>query len=268
MLDLAIVGSGPAALTAAIYATRAGLKVKVFEKGNIGGTLPEISYIENYPGFLGNGAELAEKFKSQAESLGAEIVYGECEKVESGALVIDGEKIVARAILIATGSAPKKLDIAGVTVPISYCALCDGALYKDKRVAVVGGGNSAIQESAYLAEFASEVAIFSRSKIKANTSAIEKLGKNVTVMENIEVDANTLNQFDAVFAFIGKTPATGFLPSELLDDGGFIKTENHQTAISGIFAAGDVRANTTKQIIIAAADGASATIHIIDFLKK
>lgn len=268
MLDLAIVGSGPAALSAAIYATRAGLKVHVFEKGNIGGTLPEISRIENYPGFLGNGIELAEKFKTQAETLGAEITYGECEKVESGALVVDGERISARAILVAVGSEPKKLEIDGLKVPVSYCALCDGALYKGKRIAVVGGGKSAIQESAYLAELAKEVVIFSRSKVTASEVAVKKLGANVEIKENVTVDAETLNQFDGVFAFIGQTPATHFLPAEALDENGFIKAENYETIIPGVFAAGDVRANTTKQIVIAAADGASAAIRIIDFLKE
>ena len=268
MIDLAIVGSGPAALSAAIYAARAGLKVQVFEKGNIGGTLPEIARIENYPGFIGGGSELAEKFKAQAIELGAEISYGECTKVESGSLIIDDEKVEARAILIATGSAPKKLDIEGITVPVSYCAICDGALYKGKRVAVVGGGNSAIQESAHLAEFASEVVILSRSSVKANQSSVEKLGSNVTIKENAEINAEVLNQFDGVFVFIGKVPATDFLPAELLDEKGFIKTENYQTALPGVFAAGDVRADTIKQVVTAAADGAAAALRIIDVLGQ
>ena len=268
MLDLAIVGSGPAALSAAIYAVRAGLKVQVFEKDNIGGTLPEIAYIENYPGFIGAGTELAEKFRSQATKLGAEISYGECTGVGTGWLTIDGEKVEARAILLATGSAPRKLNIEGITAPVSYCAVCDGALYKGKRVAVVGGGKSAVQESAHLAKFAREVVIFSRSAIKADQSAIEKLGDNVEVEENVEVDAETLNQFDGVFVFIGKTPATDFLPADLLDENGFIKTIDYQTALPGVFAAGDVRLGATQQIVAAAADGAAAATRIAEFLKE
>ena len=268
MLDLAIVGSGPAALSAAIYAVRAGLKVQVFEKDNIGGTLPEIAYIENYPGFIGAGTELAEKFRSQATKLGAEISYGECTSVGTGWLTIDGEKVEARAILLATGSAPRKLNIEGITAPVSYCAVCDGVLYKGKRVAVVGGGKSAVQESAHLAKFAREVVIFSRSAIKADQSAIEKLGANVEVKENVEVDAEILNQFDGVFVFIGKTPATDFLPADLLNENGFIKTTDYQTALPGVFAAGDVRLGATQQIVAAAADGAAAATRIAEFLKE
>lgn len=268
MIDLAIVGSGPAAMSAAIYAARAGLKVQIYEKGNMGGTLPQIAEIENYPGFLGTGSELADKLKAQAKQFGVQLAYGECTQVETGSLTVDGEKVSARAILIATGSEPRPLDIEGITRPVSYCALCDGALYKDKRVVIVGGGNSALQESLHLAELAKEVTILSRSKVKAEPYLVQKLADNTKLIENATIDAETLNSYDGIFVFIGKRPATTFLDKKLLTADGYIKADDFETALPGVFAAGDVRDGTTKQIVTAAADGADAAIKITEFLRQ
>ena len=268
MLDLAIVGAGPAALSAAIYAARAGLKVRVFEKGSMGGALARIARIENYPGFMGAGLELADKLKAQAAEFGAEFEYGECQKVESGSLVIDGEKVSARAILIATGSGPKSLKIEGITKPISYCAICDGALYGGKRLAVVGSGNSAFQEATHLAEIAESVTIFAHAKVKAESYLIKNLPDNITIKEDNDLTAAELNQFDGIFVFIGKSPATDFLDKALLTNDGYIKTNNYMTSVTGVFAAGDVRDGSVQQVVTAAADGASAALRIVDFLRK
>ena len=267
MLDLAIIGSGPAALAAAIYAGRSGLKTAVFEKEKFGGALIEIAKIENYPGFIGTGTELAEILKKQVASAGVEIKYGACESINP--LIIDGEEIETKATLIATGSEPRTLDF-DPKIPVSYCVLCDAPLYKGKKVAVIGGGNSAIQESLHLAELVESVTIFTHSKLKAEPYLIEKISKlkNVEIKENVEIDAESLKDFAAVFVFIGKRPATTFLPAEVLTGYGHIKTNGHQTTIPNLFAAGDVREGSIKQAITSAADGVEAVIEILGYLKQ
>lgn len=272
VLDLVIIGSGPAAMTAAIYAARAELKVVVFEKAKIGGALTEIDQISNFPGFSGSGNELAENLKKQVTALGVEINYGTCEEIkldDSGnkILLIDGEPVCARAVLVATGSEPKTLDI-DVAVPISYCAMCDAPLYKGKNIAVIGGGNSAIQEALYLAGVAKNVTIYTHGHFKADQILVDK----ITAFNNVEVrDAlveSELGSYDGVFVFIGKRPATKFLSAEILNADGYIETKNYQTTLPGVFAAGDVRADSIKQAVTAAADGAAAALEIVDFLKK
>ena len=265
MLDLAIIGGGPAALSAAIYAARAGLKVTVYEKGNVGGALPQIAKIENYPGFVGSGADLAKIMREQAQTAGAQFEYGECQKVKP--LVIDDEQVDARTILVATGSEPIPLDIK-TDKPVSYCALCDGALYRNQDIAVVGGGNSAVQESLHLAKIVRHLTLFSHSKLKADTCLVAKLKAltNITIKEN--TTPTEFADFAAVFTFIGKRPATSFLPTEVLTSAGYVKTDNYMTAIPGLFAAGDVRDGATRQAITAAADGAAAAIAITKFLQK
>ncbi len=273
MLDLAIVGSGPAALSAAIYAARAGLEVKVFEKAKFGGALTEIAKIENFPGFMGPGAELAEKLKEQAEHAGAKFAYGELTKISESdnhiLIKIDDEDFDTHSVLIATGSEPRPLSF-DPKIPVSYCALCDAPLYKGKNIAVVGGGNSAVGESIYLADIVKHLTIFSHTKISAEEYLIEKLKQhqNVEIKEAVEPTEELLNNFDGVFVFIGKRPATSFLSSEILDEKGYIKTNNYMTKIPGVFAAGDVRADSIKQALTAAADGATAALKIIDHLKS
>lgn len=272
-LDLAIIGSGPAALTAAIYAARAGFNVQVFEKAKIGGALTEIDRIENFPGFLGSGQDLADNLKKQVELAGAKISYGACEKVvrdgENIKLTIDGEELEARAVLVATGSEPKTLDL-NTTTPISYCALCDAPLYKGKNIAVIGGGNSAIQEALYLSEIVNQIVLYSHSGLKADAVLLDKIKErgNIEIHENAMPTDAELNNFDGIFIFIGKRPATSFLASEILDEKGYIKTKNYASEIAGIFAAGDVRADSVKQAITAAADGAAAALEIVNYLKK
>ena len=274
MIDLAIIGSGPAALSAAIYAARSNLRVVVFEKAKIGGALTEIAKIRNFPGYSGSGAELAKKMEEQCKGFGVKIEYGEAEKIEkqsdgSFIVMIDGEPVSARAVIVATGSEPKKLDISGIEKPVSYCAICDGALYKDKHVAVIGGGNSAIQESIHLAHIAKDVKIFVRSKITAQPNIVDHLAwEPVVIKEDAVLSAEELNKFDAIFVYIGKKPATDFLDASILSDDGYIMTENYETKIPGLFAAGDVREGSIKQAITASADGAAAALAAVDFLSK
>lgn len=272
MIDLAIIGSGPASLSAAVYAARAGLDVVIYEQNRIGGALTEIAQIENYPGFFGAGSDLAENMKKQALDAGAKIEYGECESItkdENFKLIIDGEEVESRTVLVATGSEPKKLNIEGIEKPISYCALCDGALYKDKDIVVVGSGNSAFQESIYLAKIAKTVTILAKAELKAEPYLLEKMKacENIIVKEMTESTAELLNTFDGIFVFIGKQPATSFLPEEILSEDKYIKTENYMTDIPGLFAAGDVRDGSIKQAVSASSEGAAAALAISNFLK-
>ena len=273
MLDLAIIGSGPAALTAAIYAARAGLSVTVFERGQIGGLLNEIFHLANFPGFDGSGAEFATILKEQAISVGAKITYGECTKItpdgQNFSLIIDEEPVSAHSVLVATGSEPKRLDFS-LSTPVSYCATCDAPLYAGKNIAVVGGGNSAVGESLHLTDLASHLTIFSDSALQAEAVRLDDLKSrpNVTIHEHRAPNREELEAFDGVFVFIGKLPATAFLPTSVLDPDGYILTDaNQMTSTPGIFAAGDVRAGSTKQAITAAADGANAAISIQNYLK-
>lgn len=270
MLDLAIIGSGPAALTAGIYAARSGLAVKIFEKSRFGGALPDISHIANFPGFDGPGQKLADNMKKQAEQAGVDFAYGEVTDIQEGfLLLVDGEEISSRAVLVATGSEPIPLDFE-TTKPISYCASCDGPLYKDKEIVVVGGGNSAVQESIYLAKIVKKLTLVNHSELRAQKCLIDQLSKidNVEIKTNLEPTRELLDQFDGIFVFIGHRPATSFLPREILDSHGYIVTDAKQmTKIPGIFAAGDVRDNTVKQAITAAGDGASAATAIAKYLS-
>ena len=272
MLDAVIIGGGPAALAAAIYLGRAGYQTKVFERGTYGGAVVQIAELANYPGFSGPGHELAEKMRAQALAAGVTLEYGECTALAPVAdgwqLTIDDEPVVAKAVLVATGSEPRQLNFA-LDVPVSYCALCDGDLIKGKNIAVVGGANSAVHEAIYLAKLASQLTVISHSKLKAEQALIDKLTEqqNVKIIENVEPTPELLNQYEQVFVNIGKRPATSFLPAEVLDAEGCVVTENYQTKLAGLFAAGDVRSGAVRQVITAAAEGAAAAKAIIDRLK-
>lgn len=290
MLDIAILGSGPAALTAALYAARAGLKVTVFEKSLIGGVASVISDLENYPGFSGNGKDLVDKMVEQAKTAGAQIEYGECHRIErsEGNFLahIDDNIIKARSIIIATGSSPKKLNIPGDDAKnIHYCASCDGVLYKDKTVLVIGGGNSALQEALFLSSLAKEVIVLARSTISATKVLQDAVQSrdNISIHEHITPQEFALqgNRFtvlktlnkdfpaDGAFIYVGNFPSTDFADQTItLDQSGFIQTDdNFQTSIPGIFAAGDCRASRYKQIIIAAGEGAFAALAAQQYLS-
>ena len=315
VLDLAIIGSGPAALSAALYAARAGLRVSVFERANIGGALCEIAQISNYPGFTGPGRDLAAAMRRQAESAGATITYGECTAIrllESSAnsatpasdgasahtparfeLTIEDEPVRTRAVLLATGSEPRPLPFA-LSTPVSYCALCDADLAKGQDIAVVGGGNSAVQESLGLAPLVKSLTLITHSALKAEPHLIAQLRAlpNVTIREHLEPTPDLLNTFARVFVFIGKRPATTCLADlaastpDFYDAAGYVCTVSapvdpslapasaapsilsHQTAIPGLYVAGDLRSGALRQVVTAAGDGAAAAVEISQSLRS
>ncbi len=302
--DVLMVGAGPAALSAAIYTTREDLNTILYEKGAIGGLAAITDWIDNYPGFVDGvaGLELAESLRKQAERFGAKIELGEVLSISdnSGFKIINTTDgiIKAKSVLIATGSEYKKLGIPGELEyygrGVHYCATCDGAFYRDKRLVVVGGGNSAVQEAIFLTKFASSIDLLVRGdamrasevlqhelekhkdkiKIHFNTTTDEIMATDnkVTSVKGTDVKTGLEVHFetDGVFIFIGLVPTTMFLKDTLiqLDDFGFIKTnEDLQTSMPGVFAAGDVRSGATMQIASASGEGATAALKIREYLK-
>ena len=301
--DLIIIGGGPSALAAALYTAREDIDTVVYEKMAVGGLVATIDHIDNYPGFPDgvDGYELTENMEKQAKRFGAKIKSGEVSSVRSHGkhkiVTIDGEDIEAKAVLIATGrsygniGAPGELEFFGRGV--HYCATCDGAFYKDKKLIVVGGANSAIQEAIYLTRFATHIDVLVRSSIKATQVLQHELEKMVekgkisvyleTVVDEIiatdghvsSVRANKNgNEFtievDGVFIFAGLKPNTIFLnEGEIdLDEVGFIQTnEKLETNLPGVFASGDVRCGATMQIASAVGDGVTAAINIREYLN-
>ncbi|GEA14358.1 MAG: thioredoxin reductase [Moorella sp. (in: firmicutes)] len=292
--DLLIIGGGPAGLTAALYGARGGLDTVVLEMGAPGGQAGLTDRIENYPGFPEgiNGMELAMKFAEQARRFGARIemttvqgveLNGEIKKAFTGS----GE-FTARAVIIASGAHPRPLGVPGEEEfrgrGVSYCATCDGAFFRDKKVAVVGGGDSAVEEALFLTRFASQVTIIHRRDALRATKVLQERARdnpkisfcwNTVVtrikgkekvgsleLKDVNSGATREEAFDGVFIFIGLEPNTGFLKGTLtLDSQGYIVTrENLATSIPGVFAAGDVRAKDFRQVSTAVGDGAVAAM--------
>ena len=303
--DVLVVGAGPAALSAAIYTTREDLDTILVEKGVIGGLAAITDRVDNYPGFPEGvtGMELAENLRLQAERFGAKIELGEVLGMKTeGKLkrvsTTSGD-MLAKSVLIATGTDWKKLGIPGEDTfygrGVHYCATCDGPLYRDKKLVVVGGGNSAIQESMFLTKFASHIDLLVRGDslrasevlqheldehkdkitVHFNTSTDEIKGdesrvNKVTGTDKITGQLVSFNT-DGVFVFIGLKPTTGFLNGSgvEMDEVGFVKTnERLQTTVPGIFAAGDVRSGATMQIASATGEGATAALMIREYLHE
>lgn len=301
--DVIIIGAGPAALTAAIYTTREDIETLLFERGVIGGLAAVTDKIDNYPGFPDGieGLTLADSLQKQAERFGAVIELGEVTKiVDEGKykrLETTSGDMRARAVLIATGSDYKKIGVPGeeeyYARGVHYCATCDGAFYRDKRLVVVGGGNSAVQEAIFLTRFASHIDLLVRSTIKASdvlqtdlqkyvdegkitvhlgTATDEIVGvDNKVVKVTGTKDGETVDfETDGVFVFVGLMPNSQFLKeSEIkLDEIGFVITDQHmQTAMPGVFAAGDIRSGATMQIASAAGEGATAALKLREYLE-
>jgi len=301
--DVIVVGSGPAGLTAALYLAREGKKTLVIEKGGLGGQAGITQTIENFPGFDEGitGAEFAERLVRQAQKFGVEILQAQEVKhisregqylcVETG----NGESYGGKAVLLATGASYRRLDIPGeadlIGTNIHFCATCDGAFYKGKKVLVIGGGNSGFEEGLFLTNFAKQVDIVEFApEVKASQILREKVAftenMRVTVnhavkefrgkkkLEAIIVEDRATGEtkewhYDGVFVFIGLTPNSGLVKEAAnLDKWGFIETENMQSSMEGVFAAGDVRASSTKQAASAAGEGASAAIAIREYLNE
>lgn len=311
--DVIMIGAGPAALSAAIYTTREDIDTVLFERGVVGGLAAVTDWIDNYPGFPKGvaGLEFADMMREQAERFGAKIELGEVTKIqgEVRGITDDGVykrlettegELLAKSVLIATGSDYKKLGIPGekeyYAHGVHYCATCDGAFYRDKRLVVVGGGNSAVQEAMFLTKFATHIDLLVRSgsmraseilqeelltkhadkiTVHFNTTTDEIIGEDNKVVKVIGTDTttNTKVEFptDGVFVFVGLKPNTQFLEGTgiELDEVGLIKTDDHlQTNMPGVFAAGDVRSGATMQIASATGDGATAALHIREYLNE
>jgi thioredoxin reductase (NADPH) len=298
-----IIGSGPAGLTAALYAARANLNPVVIRGLQPGGLIATTDEVENYPGFPDaiNGFDLAEKMEKQAARFGTTFIDGMVEQVdflrevdETGArrpftvTVDNGDVHTADTIIISTGASPRKLGVPGEDAlanrGVSYCAVCDGFFFKNKRIVVVGGGNSAIEEGLFLTRYASEVYVvhrrdalradpiiqeraFSNPKMKFiwNTVATEILGNGRVEgirLKHVETGAEEVFAADAVFPYIGHIPNTGIFRGQVdMDDGGFILTDGRtRTSIPGVFASGDVVDHIYRQAITAAGSGCQAAM--------
>lgn len=297
--DLLIIGSGPGGMTAAIYAKRANLKVLLFEKGAPGGQIVDTAEVENYPGFTkAKGYELATSMFEHVLSLGVDVKFEEVLEIkdlgQTKQVVTASKTFETKAILLTTGVVPRKLEIPGemnyTSQGISWCAICDGLLYKDKKVVVIGGGNSAVEEALFLSNIASHVTVVQNlSYLTADKKAQDLLKKagnvdfiyNATVKEfvgdaalnGVKVESGGITNIiptDGVFEYVGLTPATSFLGDlKILDPQGYILTDdNFQTPINGIFAAGDVTVKKIRQIVTAVSDGAIATQNIIKYIEN
>lgn len=287
MHDIAIIGSGPAGLTAAIYAKRALLDAVIIEKEYLGtGQISVTERVENYPGLYGiSGYDLGEKFREQAETLGAEFLEGEVTAIKKDGCwkisLADGNKVTAKTVIYAAGTSYRKLGVSGDDKQkISYCAVCDGAFYKDRTVAVIGGGDTALGDALYLSNIAKTVyLVHRRSEFRANRSLQKKVSEKeniVPVLNSVlneitgkeKADGITFSQdgesrhlpVDGIFCAIGSTPNTELLKNvcELDESGYVIAGEDGVTSADGLFAAGDVRTTPLRQVITAAADGANA----------
>jgi len=303
--SVVMVGAGPSALTAAIYTTREDIDTTLYEKGVVGGLAAITDKVDNYPGFPDGveGMALADRLQRQAERFGAKIEYGNVSAIrhEDGVnvLTVDGNEVRAKAVLIATGSDYNKLNIPGEAEyygrGVHYCATCDGAFYRDKRLVVVGGGNSGVQEAIFLTRFASHIDLLVRSTVKASQVLQDDLKKYIdngkvtihleTVPTEIVADntgkvtavkatkAGEATEFmvDGVFIFIGLKPNTQFLEGSgvELDERRLIKTDNHlATSLPGVFASGDVRSGATMQVASAVGEGATAALSIREYLES
>ena len=303
--DVVMIGAGPSALAAAIYTTREDIDTVLYEKATIGGMAAITDKVDNYPGFPDGveGMKLAGELEKQAERFGAQIDFGDASAIRTDGkykiITIDGQDVKAKAVLVATGSDYKKLGVPGEAESygrgVHYCATCDGAFYRERTLAVVGGGNSALQETIFLTRYASHIDLLVRSTIKASEILQQDLQKyidegKVTVHLETTTDEIVINEegrvtsvkvnekgenkeitVDGVFVFVGLKPNTDFLGNSgvELDEVGLVKTDQRlETALEGVFASGDVRSGATMQIASAVGEGAAAALSIREYLDN
>ena len=300
--DIAIVGGGPAGLSAAIYAARGGLKTVVFEKVMIGGQIVVTADVENYPGFEENitGFKIVEKMQKQAEKFNAEFKLEEVKAIGTEGLckVVETSKsqYKVKSVIVATGAHPRKLAVPGEDKytgrGVSYCATCDGALYRNKIIAVVGGGDSAIEEAIFLTKFAEKVYIIHRrDELRAVKIVQERAFKNdkiefiwdsvvqaieggnfveKVILYNKKTEKISEVPVHGVFIYVGIIPNSGLLESRIkFDRQGFIETDNSMhTEIPGVYAAGDVTHKVLRQIVTASSDGATAAFSAEKWIEE
>ncbi len=304
-IDIAIIGGGPGGLAAALYAARGRAKTVVFERGIPGGQIITTDWVENYPGFPNglSGAELGDLMTKQAEEHGAVIrtfsPVSSLELLDDGTfrLTSEDEEFTATAVILATGAIPRKLGVPGEAEytgrGVSWCATCDGALYKDKTVCVVGGGDAAVEEAMFLTKFASRVHLIHRRDELRATKCIQErcfandrieLHWNRTVAEIIGEDGkvtavrlqstvgleDVMLPVDGVFIFVGVHPVNELAKGlcELSESGYILIDHDGRTSVPGLFAAGDVTDSELKQVITAAAKGASAAFEALRYIDS
>lgn len=302
MENIVIIGSGPAGLTAGIYAGRAMLNPLLIAGQAMGGQAASTDEIENYPGFPEgiSGPELAQLFQRQAEKFGTRIEYDTVTSVDFSKhpfkITTYGGEIEAKAVIVCTGVSPRKMGVPGEKElagrGVSYCATCDGFFYRDKVVAVVGGGDAAVEEGLFLTRFARQVhLIHRRNRLRANASAQKRAeqsdkmnfvwnsvvteiigGERVTgiKLQNVETGEESVLPVDGVFTYIGQVPKTDLFQGQLeMDEGGFIVTDRRMhTSVPGVYAAGDVQDHVLAQVVTAAGSGAIAAMEAERFLAE
>lgn len=287
--DIAIIGAGPAGLTAGIYAARAGLKCAILEKAAVGGLATTTASVENYPGIKQtDGFSLCYTMMEQCTALGADFVFDAVSEIVDGSpkllKLTSGKDLLCKAVIITAGASPKKLNVDGedgyIGRGISYCATCDGAFFKGKTVAVVGGGNTAVEDALYLEKLAGKVyLIHRRNELRAERILADKLKQSTVqpiwdsivtelhgdnkltqiTLKNVKNGELTAISVDGVFVAIGQTPNSDIFADIKLDDKGYIVTDDAmRTSKDGVFAAGDIRSKSLRQIVTACADGAIA----------
>lgn len=301
-VDLIIIGGGPAGLAAGIYAARADLKTVLLERGMPGGMAASTEFIENYPGFpegIG-GPELAMAMDAQARRFGLKITSDNVESIrqsqEHWLVETDDGIMSARAVILATGAQPSKLGVPGEGKfhgrGVSYCATCDGAFFRDKTVAVIGGGDAAVEEGLFLTKFATKVyLVHRRDRLRAtkilqqralenpkiefcwNSVVDEILGQEAITavrLSDVKTGDQRLLDVEGVFVYVGLKPASGLVKDLVkLDQAGYVITdENMMTSQPGLFSVGDVRSKTLRQVVTAVADGAIAAVAVEKYLEQ
>lgn len=300
--DVVILGGGPAGLSAAIYASRGAVSTALIDISMMGGQPSNYLELENYPGFpIIGGYDLMEKFEEHADKFGVQkFPMQEIEKIDltsTPKLIVTKEgEFKAKSVIIACGAQPMKLGVPGekefVGRGVSYCAVCDGAFYKGKVVAVVGGGNAAVEEAMYLTKFADKVfVIHRRNELRADKIVQERAFKNeklefvwdsvvkeikgdelvhTAVLENVHTKEHSNLAVDGIFPYIGMVPNIENISGQVEQDaGGFILTdETMKTSIEGVFAVGDIRKTPLRQVITAASDGAVGAVYSVKYVES
>lgn len=298
--DMLVLGGGPAGFTAAIYAGRASLSVLVIEEKMSGGEIAATEQLDNFPGFPEgiNGMEFGQRLEEQALRFGTKLVSAGIETVEPNGewkkVVTTAGEYYGRTLVVATGTAPRSLGVSGEDKlkgrGLSYCATCDGPFFRNKRVAVIGGGDAAVEEALYLTRFAGEVLLLHRrDKLRAvpylqkkllDHPAVEVMWDTVVkeftgeqkleklIVQNVQNDSIAEVPADGAFLYVGRIPNSSFLEGVEKDGSGYIITnEEMETSLPGVYAAGDIRRKFLRQVVTAAADGAIAAMMAVRYLQ-